>query len=406
MTTPVKENKPRTPPYYPAGLVGLVILAAVLALVWLQFRGELLPRTKVTMIAARAGLSVDPGAKVTYNGVAIGRVANIEEISQGREPKAKFTLEVDPKWVDVIPANVHAEVEASTAFGNKYVAFSSPETPVAQHISDSEVIDASHVTTEFNSLFETVVSIAEKVDPVKLNATLAAAAQALNGLGDKVGKAITNANDILGDVNRQMPQIRYDVQRLADLADVYADASPDLWNSLQNLVITAAALNENQANLDAALLAAIGLGNTVDDIFERGGPYLRRGVQDLVPTASLLDYYSPQLVCAVRKLSIAAPKVAAVTGGGNGYSLQVYLELGGAANAFIYPDNLPRVNARGGPEGRPGCWQDITRDLWPAPLLVMDDGAASTPYNHLGIGTPWAMEYVWGRQMGENTINP
>jgi phospholipid/cholesterol/gamma-HCH transport system substrate-binding protein len=406
MTTPVKENKPRTPPYYPAGLVGLVILAAVLALVWLQFRGELLPRTKVTMIAARAGLSVDPGAKVTYNGVAIGRVANIEEISQGREPKAKFTLEVDPKWVDVIPANVHAEVEASTAFGNKYVAFSSPETPVAQHISDSEVIDASHVTTEFNTLFETVVSIAEKVDPVKLNATLAAAAQALNGLGDKVGKAITNANDILGDVNRQMPQIRYDVQRLADLADVYADASPDLWNSLQNLVITAAALNENQANLDAALLAAIGLGNTVDDIFERGGPYLRRGVQDLVPTASLLDYYSPQLVCAVRKLSIAAPKVAAVTGGGNGYSLQVYLELGGAANAFIYPDNLPRVNARGGPEGRPGCWQDITRDLWPAPLLVMDDGAASTPYNHLGIGTPWAMEYVWGRQMGENTINP
>jgi phospholipid/cholesterol/gamma-HCH transport system substrate-binding protein len=107
----------------------------------------------------------------------------------------------------------------------------------------------------------------------------------------------------------------------------------------------------------------------------------------------------------VRKLHDAAPKVAAIAGG-NGYSLRGYVELGGAANAYVYPDNLPRVNARGGPEGRPGCWQDITRNLWPAPLLVMDTGAASTPYNHLGIGTPWAIEYVWGRQMGENTINP
>ena len=43
----------------------------------------------------------------------------------------------------LIPANVHAEVEASTAFGNKYVALSSPETPVAQRISGSDVIDAS-----------------------------------------------------------------------------------------------------------------------------------------------------------------------------------------------------------------------------------------------------------------------
>lgn len=403
MTAPL--NSPRTPPYYRAGLVGLVILAAVLALVWLQFRGDLSPSTRLTMIAARSGLSMDPDAKVTYNGVQVGRVAKIAEITQDGQPKAEFTLALDPKYVDVIPANVHAEVVASTAFGNKYVGLSSPKNPVAQHISRSQVIDASHVTTEFNTLFETVVDIAEKVDPVKLSATLAAAAQALDGLGDKVGKSITNGNDILGDLNQRMPQIRHDVHAVAELVDVYADASPDLWNALRNVVTIARALNDNQANLDAALMASIGLGNTTADIFERGGPYLRQGVKDLVPTAELLDYYSPQLVCVVRKLAIAAPKIADLAGG-NGYSIRSYIELGGAANAYVYPDNLPRVNAHGGPEGRPGCWQDISHDLWPAPLLVMDDGAAITPYNQLGIGTPWATEYVWGRQMGDNTINP
>jgi phospholipid/cholesterol/gamma-HCH transport system substrate-binding protein len=398
-------NSSRTPPYYRTGLVSLIVLATGLVLVWLQFRGDLLPSAQFTMIATRSGLSMDPGAKVTYNGVQVGRVGKVEEITQGGHPRAKFTLEVNPKYVDVIPANVHAEVVASTAFGNKYVGLLSPKNPAAQHISSSEVIDATHVTTEFNTLFETVLSIAEKVDPVKLDATLAAAAEAINGLGDKFGMSITNGNDILGDLNQRMPQIRHDVQRVTDLADVYAEASPDLWNALRNAVTTARALNDNQANLDAALLASVGLGNTTSDIFERGGQYLRRGLHDLVPTAQLLDYYSPQVVCSVRKLHDAAPKVAALAGG-NGYSLQGYLELGGAANAYVYPDNLPRVNARGGPEGRPGCWQEITRDLWPAPLLVLDTGAASTPYNQLGIGTPWAMEYVWGRQMGENTINP
>jgi len=63
-------------------------------------------------------------------------------------------------------------------------------------------------------------------------------------------------------------------------------------------------------------------------------------------------------------------------------------------------------NARAGPEGRPGCWQDITRYLWPAPYLVMDTGASIAPYNHFELGQPMFIEYVWGRQIGENTINP
>jgi phospholipid/cholesterol/gamma-HCH transport system substrate-binding protein len=64
------------------------------------------------------------------------------------------------------------------------------------------------------------------------------------------------------------------------------------------------------------------------------------------------------------------------------------------------------VNAHGGPEGKPGCWQTVTPDLWPAPYLVTDIGASIAPYNHFGLGSPLALEYVWGRQIGENTINP
>jgi phospholipid/cholesterol/gamma-HCH transport system substrate-binding protein len=64
------------------------------------------------------------------------------------------------------------------------------------------------------------------------------------------------------------------------------------------------------------------------------------------------------------------------------------------------------VNGRGGPGGAPGCWQHITHDLWPAPELVMDSGNSLAPYNHLDTGSPYAIEFVWGRQVGDNTINP
>ncbi len=405
MTAPL--NTPRTPPYKLAGLVLTLLTVVAVVLVYFQFRGDFLPREQLTMMSARAGLSMDPGAKVTYNGVEIGRVATVNAVDVGGEPRAKILLDVDPKYINLIPKNVDANISATTVFGNKYISFTSPKDPSPQRITPSDVIDVTGVTTEFNTLFETVVSLSSQVDPIKLNQTLAATAEALDGLGDRFGQSIENGNEILDDLNPQMPQIRRDNQLLADLGEVYADAAPDLFDGLQNAVTTARTLNQEQGNIDQALMAAVGFGNTAADVFERGGPYLVRGAEDLIRPSEILDEYSPALFCTIRNFHDVEPKVAASLGG-NGYSLRTLSGLLGlgAGNPYVYPDNLPRVNARGGPEGKPGCWQPITRDLWPAPHLVMDTGASIAPYNHFELGQPIAIEYIWGRQIGENTINP
>ena len=404
MTAPL--NTRREPPYKLAGLILALITIAVVVLAYMQFRGDFLNREQLTMISSRAGLSMDPGAKVTYNGVEIGRVGKVQAVSVGDQPRAKITLDVDPKYLKFIPQNVNADITATTVFGNKYISFTSPKNPTPQRITPKDIIDVTSVTTEFNTLFETVVDVAQQVDPVKLNQTLSATAEALSGLGDRFGQSIVHGNEILADVNPQMPQIRQDNRLLADLGDVYANAAPDLFDGLKNAVTTARTLNEQQGNIDQALMAAVGFGNTGGDIFERSAPYLVRGTADLVPTSQLLDTYSPELFCMIRNYHDIEPKASAALGG-NGYSLRTTSELMiGAGNPYVYPDNLPRVNARGGPEGRPGCWQPITRDLWPMPYLVMDTGASIAPYNHIELGQPLLIEYVWGRQIGENTINP
>ncbi|OBG21114.1 MCE-family protein MCE1A [Mycolicibacterium fortuitum] len=392
------------PPYKTACAGMIVFLVAVLTLTWMQFRGSFEEKTQLTVLSGRAGLSMDPGSKVTFNGVPIGRLASIDVVTVDDNPEAKLILDVKPQYLKLIPENVTAELRATTVFGNKYISFLSPSNPSPERISPSTPIRAQGVTTEFNSLFETITAISEQIDPIKLNQTLTATAQALDGLGDKFGQSIVNGNDILSDLNPRMPQIRRDISGLADLGEVYANAGPDLFDGLTNAVTTARTLNDQRGNLDQALVAAVGFGNTGGDIFERGGPYLVRGAEDLLPVSEMLDRNSPALACSVRNYAEAAPKFAAQTR--NGYALELHDFLIGVGNPYVYPDNLPRVNAKGGPEGRPGCWQPVTKDLWPAPYLVMDTGASIAPYNHLEVGQPLVSEYVWGRQVGENTINP
>src|SRR5690606_2277411 len=298
MTAPL--NAPRTPPYKIVGVVLLLVVALVVTLVWMQFRGAFTPRTQLTLLADRAGLVMDPGSKVTFNGVEIGRVAQIHADTSDDRTRANIVLDVDPKYVDLIPSNADVEIKASTVFGNKYVAFASPPDPSPTPITSAATIDVTKVTTEFNTLFQTVVDIARQVDPIKLNQTLTATAQALDGLGDRFGESIIDGNAILDDLNPQMPQIRYDVQRLADLNAVYAAAAPDLFDGLENAVTTAQTLYQERGNLDQTLLASIGFGNTAGEVFERGGPYLVRGSEDLVTVTEILDYHSPALFCMIR----------------------------------------------------------------------------------------------------------
>lgn len=204
-------------------------------------------------------------------------MASISEITRDGKPAAKVVLDITPRYAKMMPANGAAAIKATTVFGNKYVALNSPPQPAAQPITPSTVINATAVTTEFNTVFETLMSIAEKVDPVRVNLTLSAAAQALTGLGEKFGASLVNGNTILDDVNPRMRDLRADIARLAALGDTYANASPDLWDALDHAVTASRTFNRQQVDLDAALLAAAGLGGTGADVFGRGGPYLARG---------------------------------------------------------------------------------------------------------------------------------
>jgi phospholipid/cholesterol/gamma-HCH transport system substrate-binding protein len=112
-------------PYKAAGAVLLVAAALAAGFVYALFRGDLATTTQLTLLSSRAGLVVEPGAKVTFNGVEIGRVSRINAVDDGDGQQAELILDVGPRYLEIIPANVSAEIRATTVFGNKYISFSS-----------------------------------------------------------------------------------------------------------------------------------------------------------------------------------------------------------------------------------------------------------------------------------------
>ena len=204
-----------------------------------------------------------------------------------------------------------------------------------------------------------------------------------------------------------MPQFRNDIVQIAGLADVYADASPDLWGGLESAVSTARTLNDGRGDVDAALMAAIGFGDTAADRLERAGPYLVRVAADLVPTTKLLDDYRGMILCTHPQLSrrrAAGRKIARrrqrILAGG------VRNDPRARATRTSIPTTCRGSTPMADPRDGPGCWQKVTLELCPFPYLVMDTGFSIAPYNHVELGQPMCIEYVWGRQVGEPTINP
>ena len=127
-----------------------------------------------------------------------------------------------PDQIGYIPANAGAQIRATTAFGAKYVDLTYPEDPSPQHISAGAVLVSRNVSTEVNTVFQSLVDVLHQVDPPKLNAVLTAFADAVRGRGQRIGEATTAANDVLAALNPRMGTVQHDWRSLQGAGDAYS----------------------------------------------------------------------------------------------------------------------------------------------------------------------------------------
>jgi phospholipid/cholesterol/gamma-HCH transport system substrate-binding protein len=391
------ENSPRRsgidPIWWaPVLVVVIIVLSAVTALL---FSGTLRSFVPLTLVSDRSGLVMENGAKVKLRGVQIGEVASIGANAGGDDAYSKLMLNIYPDEFGYLPSNVRAEIKSSTAFGAKYVDLSVPESgPSGEPLERGAVLQSRNVTVEVNTVFENLQSVVQAIDPAKMNAVLSALAEALRGKGDTIGAAITDANNVLLAVNPRMPTVQHDWQLFGQTVGAYSDAAQDILSVLDSFTKTGDTITGNAGALSDALLSAVGFSQSGVDVIGGNAPNIIRSMNTLVSTTDLLFTYSPTYTCLFQGAQWFLDHGGRDALGGNGKSVIMDAALLFGDDPYRYPDNLPVVNAKGGPGGKPSCGSlpDVSKNF-PVKYLVTDTGFGTglDVRPNPGIGFPgWA----------------
>jgi phospholipid/cholesterol/gamma-HCH transport system substrate-binding protein len=376
MKTPRQRDDGLHPTWW--ALILITVVGVLIFITAVMFEGTFRSVVPVTLTSDRTGLVMEAGGKVKMRGVEVGRVA---EINGGSSP-VRLKLEIYPDQIRFIPANVGAEIRATTAFGAKFVDLIPPDDPTPNRLRTGEVIQSRNVSTEVNTVFQNLTGLLNKIDPAKLNAVLTAAADGLRGQAQAIGQGITDANAVLLELNPRADTIRRDWQSLKGFGDAYSNAAQNILAVLAAASTTSTTITAHSAALNQLLLSVTGFARSGSDVLGPSKDNLITGINATESTTSLLLEYNPQLTCMLtgaylllKPESEGGYGYAGVTGGHDGATdvLDVALLLGD--DGYKYPDNLPVVGAKGGPGGKPGCGSlpDVGKNF-PLRYLVANTG--------------------------------
>lgn len=368
-----------------------MVLAAVAAVVvsLTMFFGGFTPTVTVTVAAPRSGLVLDPDAKVKVRGVQIGRVAGIDRTAEG----ANLRLALDPDLLRLVPANATVDIRSTTVFGAKYINFVIPPEPAARALQPGARLAAEQVTVEFNTLFQQLSDVLAEVEPEKLNATLTALGTALQGRGETLGELLVNGNAYLREINPALPTLRRDLSTTAAVTGLYADVSGDLLRTVDGVTVSSRTITAAESDIDALLADITGLADTTGAVLRDNEAQIGTALDLLRPTGELLNQYRDALFCLIGGSAKALPLGEAVFGGGQeGVALNTGFMYG--IGPYTYPNDLPRVNATGGPrcagllDRVPGSHSDYV-------VTDTSEGHPYTPSTQLKVNAPKVFQVLF-----------
>ncbi|MFZ2238418.1 MAG: MCE family protein [Gordonia amarae] len=360
-----------------AALVFFVVAVVVLAI--MQFQAAFTRTIPVTVVADRAGLVMNPEAKVQLRGVRVGRVAAIDE-DPGRG-KVTLKLDIERDQVKYIPANVGAMIRSNTVFGAKSVELQTPDDPSPQKISSGAVITGDRVAVELNTVYQRLVGVLAELEPVKLNVVLGTLSKALEGNGNKLGEGLSGLSKLLGTMTSRgrAETLRNDISSAGRVIDTYADAAPDLVRTVDNLTNLGNTLRDKQSDLDSLLVNLTGMADAGNQTLAPKKDTLITTLSDFTQTATLFGGLAPGVRCFFEPIARVALGTGMQPGGVFGTDTGFFkfnATLRPNKDSYRYPDDLPKVGAEGGPTCMAGLSNVNQRT--PAPFYVAD--TSDRPY--------------------------
>lgn len=282
-------------------VAGIAFLLTIALLLWLSialYNKKFDSVTTVTVKADRAGLQLAKFGDVRMNGALVGRV---QEIGQDGE-EAEITLALEPDAAKEIPADISVHILPTTLFGQKFVALVQPEETTGGSIEDGDVIPSDRVETnvELSQILADLFPLLRAVRPADLNATLNAVSTALEGRGQNLGETMDKLGEYIGEIDQALPTLRQDLIALAEVADAYDLAAPDLLDVLDNVTVTSKTVVEKAEDLDVFFSDLTGVSRTATRLLSDNEQNLIRMGEVTEPLVGLLADYSSEFPCLIR----------------------------------------------------------------------------------------------------------
>jgi phospholipid/cholesterol/gamma-HCH transport system substrate-binding protein len=284
-----------------AGVAYIATIALLIGLSIAVYAKAFTTSTTVTIKADRAGLQLAKFGDVRINGALVGQVRSVSQDGE----HASIVVALDPDSAKEIPDNVSVQILPTTLFGQKFIQFVRPAQPSSQPLEDGSVIPADRVNTnvELSQVLADLFPLLRAIRPADLAATLNALATALDGRGERLGVTFDKLHSYLGAVATDLPTLRKDLVALADVADTYDKAAPDVIDTLRNLTVTSRTIVDQKEQLASFIGELTGLAGTTTDFLNANGAAIVRTGQLTEPIVRLLATYSPEFPCLLTGLA-------------------------------------------------------------------------------------------------------
>ena len=242
-----------------------------------------------------------PTSNVTYRGITIGKVTDVEPTEQG----AQATMSIDSRYK--IPVDVSANVHSVSAVGEQYLDLVSVGNP-GRFLSPGQTITKGTVPSQIGPALDTANRGLEVLPKEKISQLLDETAQAVGGLGPALQRLVDSTQAIAGDFKTNIGDVDDIIQNSAPILDSQATSRSAIERWARNLNVLGAQAAEKDQNLKDVLSKAAPTADDLNAVFSDVRESLPQTLANLAVVIEMLKRYNP----GVEEVLVLLPQLGSI----------------------------------------------------------------------------------------------
>lgn len=229
-----------------------------------------------------------PTANVTYRGITIGKVEDVEPTPSG----ARAKLSIDSRYK--IPVDATANVHSVSAVGEQYLDLVSTGNP-GKYFADGQTITKGTVPSEIGPALDTANRGLSVLPKEKIPKLLDETALAVGGLGPALQRLVDATQAIVGDFRTQINDVNDIIQNSGPVLQSQVDSGNAIERWARNLNTLAAQSAQEDQHLRSILTQAAPTADQVNEVFTDVRDSLPQTLANLEVVFDLLKRYNKGL---------------------------------------------------------------------------------------------------------------